>query len=163
MTHPRIIWTLAAGFFLALVSMTVMAQVIDAPTGRTDPGVQQAVDDLFSGEQEGAVQQTGWPSIPLPKLTMPKVLMTKMTMPDMSSVLNPVTVGFGKVSAGTKKAWKGTKEMFAFGQSSETNSSGRVSSKPEQSFWKRLFTPTYEESAGPQTVGEWMSQPRIDP
>lgn len=102
---------------------------------------------------DSEVKQTAWPSIPLPKITLPTV-----TMPDMSVITAPVKSGYGKVSEGTRRAWEGTKEMFTFGQG---NSAPAARSQPQPSFWKRMFTSEPEKNDGPQTVGEWMAQPRL--
>jgi hypothetical protein len=101
------------------------------------------------------VKQTAWPSIPLPKISMPKI-----SMPDMSVITTPVKAGFGKVTDGTRKAWEGTKEIFTFGKG---DSAAATRSQPKESFWKRMFTSEPDKNDGPQTVGEWMAQPRLDP
>lgn len=102
-----------------------------------------------------AVKQASWPSIPLPKITMPKV-----SMPDMSVVTTPVKAGYSKVAEGSKKAWEGTKEIFTFGNG---NSAPAARSQPKESIWKRMFSSEPDKKDGPQTVGEWMAQPRLEP
>ncbi|QEG36629.1 hypothetical protein [Bythopirellula goksoeyrii] len=121
-------------------------------------GAPEAVGGTPQMYEDSEVRQTGWPSIPLPKITMPKV-----SMPDMSSITGPVKSGYQKVSTGTAKAWEGTKEMFTFGGEESPASSSRQSAQQKQGFWSKLFTAEPEPSSGPQTVGEWMSQPRLDP
>lgn len=106
--------------------------------------------------EDSDVKQTGFAGIPMPKLTMPK-----LTMPDMSSVTAPFKSGYNKVSAGTKSAWEGTKEMFSFGGGS--NAQQANNSQPKPGLWERLTAPDPPKNDGPQTVGEWMSQPRLDP
>lgn len=108
------------------------------------------------------VRQTGWPSIPLPKITMPHVTMPKVTMPDMSMITKPVKSGFSKITTGTKKAWEGTKEVFTLGGNKSQQTAPPHASQ-KQGFWSRLFSPELEKPSGPQTVGEWMAQPRLDP
>lgn len=138
------------------------AQVFNAPTPRSKTtDVQQAGGGATS--QAGAVEQTGWSGIPMPKLTMPKISMPKISMPDMSSVTGPIKSGFGKVSAGSKKAWEGTKEMLSFGKDDTRSTTvNRATSQNQPSFWQRL-TARNTEPQVPQTVGEFMSQPRLDP
>jgi len=135
----------------------LQAQIFDSPTPQPNANVQQAGGQM-STPQTGEVQQTAWSGIPMPRFTMPKVTMPKMTMPSMASVIAPVKSSFGKVTAGTKKVWEGTKEIFTFGKQKSAMNPARK--KP--SFWSRLLTPAPEPS-GPQTVGEWMSQPRLNP
>ena len=118
---------------------------------------------MAAEEASGAVKQTVWPKITMPKVTMPKVTMPKMSMPDLSKVLSPVSVGFEKVSTGSKKAWEGTKEIFSFGKTNNPALVGTTrTTQPEQSIWKKMIGRD-PEPAAPQTVGEWMSQPRLDP
>jgi hypothetical protein len=122
----------------------------------------QSSAQLLGGGESGSnvkvdseVKQTAWPSIPLPKITMPKI-----SMPDMSVITTPVKAGYGKVTEGTKKAWEGTKEIFTFGKD---DSAPTARSQPKEGFWKRMFTSEPDKNDGPQTVGEWMAQPRLDP
>lgn len=121
-------------------------------------GAPEAVGGTPQMYEDSEVRQTGWPSIPLPKITMPKV-----SMPDMSSITGPVKSGYQKVSTGTARAWEGTKEMFTFGGEESSPSGSRQSAQQKQGFWSKMFTSEPEPSSGPQTVGEWMSQPRLDP
>jgi hypothetical protein len=104
---------------------------------------------------DSEVKQTAWPSIPLPKITMPKI-----SMPDMSVITTPMKAGYGKVTEGTKKAWEGTKEIFTFGKG---DTAAVSHSQPKESIWKRMFSSEPDKNDGPQTVGEWMAQPRLDP
>lgn len=142
----------ARRLFVAVALTVVMnefaaAQLFGGADNNTAPPVRH----------DSEVKQTAWPSIPLPKISMPKI-----SMPDMSVVTGPVKSGYGKVTAGTKKAWEGTKEMFTFGDGGSTPQAA-ASSQPKQGFWSRMFSKEEEKPSGPQTVGEWMSQPRLDP
>jgi hypothetical protein len=124
-------------------------------TAQATEGVQQ-VGALADPVAAGEVQQAGWTGLPLPKITMPTI-----TMPDMSSVTGPIKSGFNKVATGSKKAWSGAKEMFTFGQS-DTSTINRATAQEQPSFWQRLVGRNTEPRV-PQTVGEFMSQPRLDP
>jgi hypothetical protein len=107
--------------------------------------------------QDSEVKQTAWPSIPLPKISMPSI-----SMPDMSAITAPVKSGYSKMATGTKKVWEGTKEMFTFGKNdAPTQTVARTSAQSEPGFWERLTSPAPKKD-GPQTVGEWMAQPRLD-
>jgi hypothetical protein len=159
MVSSHAVFSVAIGFsFLVAQATLAEAQILPSLAPPPTGGVQQAGGAVAAGEASGAVKQTAWPKITMPKVTMPKV-----TMPDLSKVLSPVSVGFEKVSTGSKKAWEGTKEMFSFGK---TNNPAPVSTtrttQPQQSIWNRL-TGRAPEPVAPQTVGEWMSQPRLDP
>lgn len=159
---------LAVGGLMVGQPFKAQAQVFNPPTPQpnqaTQPvtapqfGVQQAVGSTAPAQVE-PVKQTAW-GIPMPKLTMPKLTMPKLTMPDISSVTAPVKSGFDKVSSGSKKAWEGTKEMFSMGQSSSAPAT-RAPAQQKTSFWQRLTAKP--EPQGPQTVGEFMRQPRLDP
>ena len=67
---------------------------------------------------------------------------------------------------GAKKAWEGTKELFTFGGATKAEEpAARVASNGEApSAMERMFGGGKEESVdeGPRTIGEWMSQPRVD-
>ncbi len=125
---------------------------------------QQAVPQPSEIQQAGGaaaaaastVEQTGWAGIPLPKITMPK-----LTLPSLGAITAPMKAGARKITAGTKKAWEGTKEIFSVGKKKPATRS-RQPQQPKKSFWKRLLVrePGYKV---PQTVGEFMSQPRLDP
>lgn len=93
--------------------------------------------------EPAATTPTGWLS--MPKITMPKLTMPKIEMPKLpSDPLAPFKAGARKVSDGAKKAWEGTREMFSFG--------GEKTAAAKK--------PTAEQ---PQTVAEFMAQPRLDP
>ena len=152
---------LQVSLFVLAISQTIesRAQVFNAPTPQSNGGVQQAGGPAAAAPS-GAVEQSGW-GIPMPKITMPKITMPKLTMPDITAVTGPVKSGFGKVKSGTKKAWEGTKEMLSFGKNNQAASSG-IPSQQKPSFWQRL-TARDTQPQVPQTVGEFMSQPRLDP
>ncbi len=145
--------------FLAAQSLVTYGQVFSPITPQPTAAVQQAGGT--TAPSSGAVEQTAWSGIPLPKITMPKLTMPKVTMPNMESVTGPVKSGFGKVTSGTKKAWEGTKEMLSFGKGSSATSA-RTSGQTQPSFWRRLLVRESKPQV-PQTVGEFMSQPRLDP
>ena len=158
---------------LVVQSAPVDAQILPALPPSPANGVQQAGGDVTAGQSTVEVEQTSWPKITMPKITMPKITMPKITMPkittpkatmpDFSKMMSPVNAGYQKVTAGSKKAWEGTKEMFPFGESSNpSTNTPPTTTLPKQSFLQKLIGRS-PEPAAPQTVGEWMSQPRIDP
>jgi hypothetical protein len=118
-------------------------------------GENSSASNHTSMKMDSEVKQSSWPSIPLPKITMPQV-----SMPDMSIITTPVKSGYDKVTAGTKKAWEGTKEIFTFGKG---DSAPARRSQPKASIWQRMFSTEPDKKDGPQTVGEWMAQPRLEP
>ncbi len=150
--------------FVAIIfgqTTIVGAQVFDPPTAQSNGGVQQAGGPAGT-PQSGAVEQTGW-GVPMPKITMPKITMPKITMPSMDAVTGPIKSGFSKVSSGTKKALEGTKEMFSFGKNKTTSTTRPVANPQNRpSFWHRLLVRNPEPQV-PRTVGEFMSQSRLDP
>ena len=157
--------------FMSLLGPTGHAQIIPAPqpTSATAPAAAHPNGVQLAGGQANvakpADEESDWPKLSMPKLSMPEIKVPKLKMPSMSKVLSPVSIGYQKVSAGTKKAWEGTKEMLTFGGSQEkvkTASTGGNSSVSRQSLWKKLTTRN-QEPVGPQTVGEWMHQPRLQP
>lgn len=140
-----LVFTLACSF-----SASARAQIFggDSGTSQLNPAPVK---------QDSEVKQTSWPSLPLPKITMPKI-----SMPDMSTVTAPFKSGYSKVTAGTKSAWEGTKEMFSFGKNDASAAKAQAGGQEKQGFWQRLISNEPEKPDGPQTVGEWMSQPRLD-
>jgi hypothetical protein len=137
------------------------AQIINAPAAGA---VQQAGGAVASAS---AVEQTaGWglpmPKLTMPQITMPKLSMPQMALPSMASVTGPFKASFGKVTAGSRKAWEGTREIFSFGKN-KTAMRGRASGQQQPSFLQRLLTPKPQEPQVAQTVGEFMRQPRLDP
>ncbi|MDZ4658643.1 MAG: hypothetical protein SH868_13790 [Bythopirellula sp.] len=150
--------TIARHAFLSSITLTFI--LIACPTGaaqaiKASAGKNGAPGGAPQMHQDAAVKQAAWPSIPMPKITMPKI-----SMPDMSAITAPVKSGYSKVTAGTKNAWEGTKEMLTFGKG---DSAAQAGSQPKQGFWSKLFPSEPAKPDGPQTVGEWMSQPRLDP
>lgn len=121
-------------------------------TGGTTP----AASDITPTE-EPASGPWGWlkkPSITMPKLSFPK-------MP--ADPLAPIKTSARKVGDGAKKAWEGTKELFTLGESKKDAPSARVAAAGEApSVWDRMFGGEEPKKEGPATVGEWMSQPRVE-
>jgi hypothetical protein len=145
-------------------SVGVDAQVINASTPTSDEGVQTAVGSTETGEEKDGFLPVSWPSISLPQITMPKISMPKWpTNADGTSAspMAPISAGASKVSAGSRKAWQGAKEMFSFASREETpKSSTAVKTSDKPSFWQRIIGKK-PEPEGPQTVAEFMAQPRI--
>lgn len=143
---------------------------LNGQTADASTGVQPAV----GAEGADEVTTTSWfsmPKVTMPKITMPKLSMPKLALPKWptnsdgiaASPFAPISAGANKVTEGTKKAWEGTKEMFSFGgddAAPKTRAPGQPQAEP--SLWQRL-TGKQPEPTGPQTVGEWMSQPRLNP
>ena len=95
-----------------------------------------------------------WSWIKLPKITMPKIEMPK-------DPLAPVKASARKVKEGTRKAWEGTKELFTFGSPATDEPTARMASRESSpSMWSRMFGRAEEETQPPQTVADWMAQPR---
>ena len=152
------------GLFVVGLTADLRAQVFNAPVEQPVAAVQQAGGATAAS---GVVEQTaGW-GLPMPKLTMPQITMPKLSMPQMAlpsmeSVTGPFKASFGKVTAGSRKAWEGTREIFSFGQK-KSAVRGRASGQQQPSFLQRLLTPKPQEPQVAQTVGEFMRQPRLDP
>ena len=145
------------------------ARSINSSLPTSIEGVQTAAGNAESGEEQGGILPVSWPSVSLPKITMPRVTMPKVTMPkwptnaDGSAVspFAPITAGASKISAGTQKVWEGTKEMLGFGSKSEGAQPAVSAASPsEPSLWQRMID-RKPEPDGPQTVAEWMAQPRV--
>lgn len=134
------------------------AQVFNSSPAPSQTTVQPAGG--AAAAPTGEVQQTGW-GIPMPKITMPKITMPKIEMPKMDTVTGPFKSGFAKMSTGSKKAIDGAKEMLSFGRNQSPQTVGRAPQK-KPSLWQKL-TARKSEPQVPQTVGEFMSQPRLDP
>jgi len=168
MIATRTVLTFALGWVIATVmSPTGFAQVINAPIPSSGNTVTQATGDFDNTELSEGIKQTAWPSIPWPTITMPKITMPKLpplwpsdSNSDSPALLQPFFAGYSKVAAGGKKAWEGTKDLFSVFQSKDASKTAtRTASKPKTSFWQRLTT-RKTESQAPQTVGEFMRQPR---
>lgn|GEM_PF-1723260 len=172
----------AAYCVLLLVHPQATAQVFNATTGsgaaqtgpvvprhaseKTAPGAKKASPD------PSGVKQTSWYSVPMPRITMPKIEIPRFKMPsflassgassaDKPSMFAPLTAGAHKISAGSKKAWQGAKEMFSVGRRESDKKVPQAAAKKGPSLWERMFT--RKEPKGPRTVAEWMAQPRLDP
>ena len=169
-------------FCLALIACPVLALLLVAEspaqvlspdavaTSPVDSGVVGTDKTAQAAESDGF-----WSAIKMPKVTMPKISMPKVSFPSWpkdengiaKSPFQPITAGMksgvSKISSGTKKAWEGTKELFTFG-GDEKASAAASSQQPSErvSVWDRIRGKE-PEPAGPQTVAEWMSQPRINP
>jgi hypothetical protein len=94
----------------------------------------------------------------MPKITMPKIEMPKMP----ADPLAPVKASARKIGDGSRKAWEGTKELFTFGGGkTPSQPTERVASRPDQpSLWSRMFGGAEPQQREPQTVADWMAQPR---
>ena len=147
--------------FVVALSLAIEspAQILNAPIPPDSSSVQPAGGPVTPA-QSGSVEQTGW-GIPMPRITLPKLTLPKVAMPDVSAVTGPVKSGFDKVKFGSKKAWEGAKEMLSFGNNDQVVGPNTVNQQ-KPSFWQR-FTARETQPQVPQTVGEFMSQPRLDP
>ncbi len=146
MNAPRILQMLAV--------LAVLAP--SAALGQVAPMPQQP---LTGGAAPPAEAESPWGWLKMPKITMPKIEMPKMP----ADPLAPIKTSARKVGDGTKKAWEGAKELFTFGQKkpATTQPTEQLSSNPDQpSVWKRMFGGGEPEPQGPQTVADWMAQPR---
>jgi len=137
------------------LSSIVSAQILNSKPTEANSGDLSLSDYEQELKNDQDVNQTSWLAIPLPKITMPR-----MAFPDISPVTAPAKSGWQKVTTGTRRAWEGTKEIFTSGSENSTSPSPQ---NREPSFWSRMFSTTPKEPDVPQTVGEWMSQPRLDP
>jgi len=156
---------LISRFFLAAIAAWALGgQWASAQTAGT-----ATASDITPTEDEKPAANTsplGWvkmPTVTMPKLTMPKITMPKMPADPMA----PFRTSAKKVGDGAKKAWEGTKELFTFGGGKEAERpAARVASNGEApSAMQRLFGGGAKEEPvdeGPRTIGEWMSQPRVD-
>lgn len=131
-------------------------------------GTATASDITPTAEEKPAASTSplGW--IKMPTVTMPKLTMPKITMPKMpADPMAPFRTSAKKVGDGAKRAWEGTKELFTFGGAKEAEEpAARVASNGEApTTMQRLFGGGAKEEPvdeGPRTIGEWMSQPRVD-
>ena len=127
-------------------------------------------------EKKGGLIQVSWPSIPAPKISFPEIKPPTLSMPkvpmpwskngedeDKASPFEPIESGARKVSDGTRQAWSGFKGLFTSNPKQQTSARARKKeSKHKSSLWQQMFAPE-PEPQGPQTVSEWMAQPRLDP
>jgi hypothetical protein len=125
--------------------------------GIAQSGVAGSPETIAQEDAGASASPWGW--IKMPKITMPKI-----TMPQMpADPLAPVKASGRKVADGTRRAWDGVKELLTFGGEKQADQpSARVASNPQPSIWQRMFGGAEEEPQGPQSVAEWMSQPRVD-
>lgn len=153
MSVARLLWT-ACFVLVAAASRPGFAQSTGAPT-TIDPSTGEVTPT-----------QSPWSWIKMPKITMPKIEMPKMPADPFA----PVKASAHKVNDGAKKAWEGTKELFTFGKPTDEEPPTHVASRSttattteeQPSIWKRMFG-AKEEPRQPQSVAEWMNQPRLDP
>lgn len=136
----------------SLLASTVVAQDPTAPPAAADAGV--------AADEQEPPAYWGWlpkPEITWPQVTLPSVVFPKFDRSMASTVFSPVKSGVSKISAGSRRAWDGAKEIFgfAFGDSRDTP---RVASRRKPSMWERMFGAREDE--GPQTIGEFMSGTR---
>jgi hypothetical protein len=171
MTISRTLLVVAICLLVCAQTAVVEAQILNASMPNSTEGVQPAVASAETESEDDGFMPASWPSIPLPTITMPKLTMPKLSMPKWPthpdgtyySPWTPITAGASKISAGTKKVWEGTKEMFSFGAKDEVSQPRLpAAAQAQPSFWQRM-TGHEPEPTGPQTVAEWMSQPRLDP
>ena len=154
---------------LLLAAMVVFAASASHGVARAQapggPGAPVTGTGQVSDEITPTAEPTPWGWIKMPKITMPKMEMPRMP----ADPLAPIKSSARKVGDGTKKAWEGTKELFA-GGSKEPQGQGQpgqtriaTQGKPP-SMWQRMFGAKEEpQDEGPRTVAEWMAQPRLDP
>ena len=144
-----------------LTTIVFSAALCSSPAARcaeATPGAGREV-----AEAAPAATPLGW--LTMPKVTLPKLTMPKLEMPKMpADPLAPFKTGAHKVTDGAKKAWEGTKDIFTIGNGAKPTP-GTPPSAQQQPLWKRMFTTAEEppKKEGPQTVAEFMSQPRLDP
>lgn len=171
MTISRRYLAIVTCLVFAAQATVVAAQVGNSPLPSSTDGVQPAVGNAEAGAEDAGILPASWPTIPMPTITMPKLSMPKVSWPKWPtnadgiavSPFAPISAGASKVSAGTKKAWEGTKEIFGFGTHEEmTQPHPPTAAQQQPSFWQRL-TRQEPQPTGPQTVAEWMSQPRLNP
>jgi hypothetical protein len=152
---------------LLFVNQTVIAdaQVINASLPDASPGAEPAAGSAEVEPGSHGILPASWPSIPMPTITMPKITMPKWpTHADGTYVspFAPITAGAKMVSTGTRKMWEGTKSIFTFDSQQQTSQPHLPNQNQKPSFWQRV-TGQEPEPSGPQTVAEWMSQPRLNP
>jgi hypothetical protein len=160
------------------------------PSSISDSTIKPIQNDQASTvdrPQNDGIRQVGWFPFSMPKMALPKVSMPHWNMPKLpslwqekeikqpvrktapTSLMTPVKAGAKKIQAGTQSAWTGTKQMLTFGRGEKATSTRSTSARATRqqankkpSMWKRLFTPIEPERNDPQTITEWMSQPRLD-
>jgi len=175
MPVSRILFVSAVSLGLFLISgVPSSGQILDASPNQQESDATKTNEPESAADTEptaSGILPAAWSSLQIPKVELPK-----MSLPEMPSlwtsdeenpsskpsIFAPLASGTRKLSEGSKKTWAETKHWFASrGQDLQTSNSTQASSRQEPSFWKRMFAPK-KEPVGPQTVGEWMSQERID-
>jgi hypothetical protein len=137
---------------LAAVIIVGVAAPTRPVNGQEQPLSGSAAPDITPTEEAAGP----WSWIKKPSVTMPKLTFPKMPAEPLAPVKNSAK----KVSDGAKKAWEGTKELFTLGGSKDPQPQTRVASKESPSLWQRMFGEKKAEPEGPQSVTEWMKQPR---
>jgi hypothetical protein len=153
MSVARLLWT----------ACFVLVAVAPRPAAAQSAGATTTIDPSTG---EITPTQTPWSWIKMPKISMPKIEMPKMP----ADPLAPVKASAHKVGDGAKKAWEGTKELFTFGKPATEEPAARVASRTptgattegQPSLWQKMFG-AKEKPREPQSVAEWMNQPRLDP
>ena len=144
---------------LLLKSLRLIAALAACVAVQTTTLGQSTDEAMTQGGGEAAASESPWGWLKMPKVTLPKIEMPKMP----ADTLAPVKSSARKVGDGAKKAWEGTKELFTFGGSKGDQPSARVASNGEApSMFQRMFGAKEKAPEGPQTITEWMSQPRVD-
>ncbi|HEX6963016.1 MAG TPA: hypothetical protein VF175_14195 [Lacipirellula sp.] len=142
---------------LVLSAVFTAAAVAGQESAWGQAGATTPAPSDITPTEEPASSPWGWlkkPSITMPKLSFPK-------MP--ADPLAPIKTSARKVGDGARKAWEGTKELFTLGGSKKDAPSARMASAGEApSVWDRMFGGEEPKNEGPATVGEWMSQPRVE-
>ncbi|RIK74584.1 MAG: hypothetical protein DCC67_16400 [Planctomycetota bacterium] len=139
--------------FTALLVVLVM-DAASASMAQERPVSGSGAGEITPTEETGGP----WSWLKKPSFTMPKVTFPKMP----ADPLAPVKTSAKKVSDGTKKAWEGAKELFTFGGSKPAQPEPRVAAKEGPSVWQRMFGQGNSEPEGPQTVNEFLAQPRVE-
>ncbi|MEM9354296.1 MAG: hypothetical protein AAGA92_14915 [Planctomycetota bacterium] len=163
-----VLW--AGAIVCSMAGLTSATGQVLSSSGDAAPEAEQtmpssdAVEKAVAKEEKrGGLIKVSWPSIPAPKITFPEFKPPKISFPwsgeDGASFFAPIEAGARKIGEGTKQAWNGFKGIVSPGPKTK---SPQARSRPKEPFWQRLFTPK-QEPRGPQTVGEWMSQPRLKP
>ncbi len=137
----------------------VQSSRAQAPSGATDAAMSDMASSDITPTAEPASTPWGW--MKLPSITMPKITMPKMP----ADPLAPIKTSARKVGDGSKRAWEGTKEIFTFGGSKNEVPAERMASNGDApSAWSRMFGggEKAKPAEGPATVGEWMSQSRVE-
>ena len=146
---------LLVGAIAMFLATSAQGQIINeslSGSSAVQPGATHAA------EQEPAA--SGPFSWMVPKVTLPKISMPKIEMPKMpTNAFAPVKASAQKVKDGARKAWEGTKEILTFGRGSG-EPSARVASRQQPSMMQRMFGSGESTESQPQTMAEFISQPR---